>query len=129
MVPTRFQTRVVNIGNLPMGGNNPIRVQSMTNTDTLDTKATVAQAIRMITAGCEYVRISVPAIREAENLIHIKNELRKQGYSTPLIADVHFNPKIAEVAASIVEKVRINPGNYGGRRTEPGGSRIEDRGK
>ena len=118
MLPTRFLTRVVNIGNVPLGGNNPIRVQSMTNTDTRDTEATVSQAIRMIEAGCEYVRIAVPGIREAENLINIKNELRKRGYQTPLIADVHFNPKIAEIAAAIVEKVRINPGNYGGSGIE-----------
>jgi (E)-4-hydroxy-3-methylbut-2-enyl-diphosphate synthase len=84
----------------------------MTNTDTLDTNATVAQAIRMIVAGCEYVRIAVPGIMEAENLRNIKNELNRQGYQTPLIADVHFNPNIAEIAAAIVEKVRINPGNY-----------------
>jgi len=108
----RFKTRVVNIGGVPMGGENPIRVQSMTNTDTMDTNATVEQAIRMIDAGCEYVRIAVPGMREAENLRNIKAELRKRGYSTPLIADVHFNPKIAELAATIVEKVRINPGNY-----------------
>jgi (E)-4-hydroxy-3-methylbut-2-enyl-diphosphate synthase len=112
MINTRFPTRVVNIGNVPLGGNNPIRVQSMTNTDTLNTDATVIQAIRMIKAGCEYVRIAVPGIREAKNLQNIKNELRKRGYQTPLIADVHFNPNIAEIAAAIVEKVRINPGNY-----------------
>lgn len=112
MLPTRFPTRVINIGDVPLGGNYPIRVQSMTNTDTLDTEATVAQAIRMIEAGCEYVRMAVPGIREAENLKNIKNELRKCGFTTPLIADVHFNPNIAEIAARIVEKVRINPGNY-----------------
>jgi len=116
MIPFRFPTRIVNIGNVPLGGNNPIRVQSMTNTDTLDTDATVIQAIRMIEAGCEYVRIAVPGIREAENLQNIKNELRKRGYQTPLIADVHFNPNIAEIAAAIVEKVRINPGNYSAPR-------------
>jgi len=88
----------------------------MTNTDTLDTNATVAQAIRMIDAGCEYVRIAVPGIMEAENLRNIKNELHKRGYKTPLIADVHFNPNIAEIAAAIVEKVRINPGNYVDRK-------------
>ncbi len=112
MIPTRFRTHVVNIGTVPLGGNNPIRVQSMTNTNTLDTDATIAQAIRMIEAGCEYVRIGVPGMKDAENLKTIKNELRKRGYQTPLIADVHFNPNIAEIAASIVEKVRINPGNY-----------------
>jgi (E)-4-hydroxy-3-methylbut-2-enyl-diphosphate synthase len=94
----------------------------MTNTNTLDTDATVSQAIRMIEAGCEYVRIAVPGIRETENLRNIKGELRKQGYNTPLIADVHFNPNIAEIAASIVEKVRINPGNYVDKKKkyEPG---------
>ncbi|MCX6277063.1 MAG: (E)-4-hydroxy-3-methylbut-2-enyl-diphosphate synthase [Bacteroidetes bacterium] len=108
----RFPTRVVNIGDVPLGGDNPVRVQSMTNTDSLDTKATVAQAIRMIEAGCEYVRIAVPFMKEARNLREIKDELRRQGYKTPIIADVHFNAKIAEEAAAIVEKVRINPGNY-----------------
>jgi (E)-4-hydroxy-3-methylbut-2-enyl-diphosphate synthase len=125
MLPTRFPTRVVNIGSVPLGGNNPVRVQSMTNTDTLDTRATVDQAIRMIDAGCEYVRIAVPGTREAKNLRNIKNELHKRGYQTPLIADVHFNPNIAEVAATIVEKVRINPGNYVSRRSEVGGRRSE----
>ena len=95
-----------------MGGDYPVRVQSMTSTDTLDTKATVAQSIRMIEAGCEYVRIAVPRMREAENLREIKMELRRQGYKTPIVADVHYSPQIAEVAATIVEKVRINPGNY-----------------
>src|ERR1035437_9139303 len=116
MISSRFPTRVVNIGTIPLGGNNPIRVQSMTNTDTLDTNATVAQAIRMIDAGCEYVRIAVAGIMEAENLRNIKNELHKRGYKTPLIADVHFNPNIAEISAAIVEKVRINPGNYVDRK-------------
>lgn len=95
-----------------MGGGYPVRVQSMTSTSTLDTAATVAQSVRMIEAGCEYVRITVPTMKEAQNLMNIKEELRRQGYTTPLIADVHFNAKIAEVAAKIVEKVRINPGNY-----------------
>ncbi|MEI6899121.1 MAG: (E)-4-hydroxy-3-methylbut-2-enyl-diphosphate synthase, partial [Bacteroidota bacterium] len=108
----RFQTRVINIGNLPMGGDYPVRVQSMTNTDTKNTIATVEQAVRMIEAGCEYVRISVPGMKDAENLVRIKKELRDRGYQNPLIADVHFNPKIAEFAAKVVEKVRINPGNY-----------------
>jgi len=111
-IPSRFKTRVVHIGNLPMGGDYPVRVQSMTSTDTLDTKATVDQAIRMIEAGCEYIRIAVPGMKDAENLKEIKNALRRLGYQTPLIADVHFTPKIAEIAAVIVEKVRINPGNY-----------------
>lgn len=95
-----------------MGGSNPIRVQSMTTIDTMDTKGSVAQSIRMIEAGCEYVRITAPGIREAENLANIKKELRNQGYSTPIIADIHFTPNAAETAARHVEKVRINPGNY-----------------
>jgi len=97
----------------------------MTNTSSLDTDSTVAQAIRMIKVGCEYVRIAVPGIREAENLRNIKAELRKCGYQTPLIADVHFNPKIAEIAAGIVEKVRINPGNF--MKAEGRGWKSEDR--
>jgi (E)-4-hydroxy-3-methylbut-2-enyl-diphosphate synthase len=113
----RFKTRIVKIGNTALGGDNPIRIQSMTNTDTMNTDATVAQSIRMIEAGCEYVRITAPGVKEAENLANIKNELLKKGYQTPLIADIHFNPKTAEIAASIVEKVRINPGNYVDRNT------------
>ncbi len=109
---SRFATKEVFIGETPLGGNNPIRIQSMTNTNTLDTQATVAQCIRIIEAGGEYVRITAPAIRDAENLQNIKNELRTKGYKTPLVADIHFNPNVAEVAATIVEKIRINPGNY-----------------
>jgi (E)-4-hydroxy-3-methylbut-2-enyl-diphosphate synthase len=109
---SRFKTRVIHIGNIPMGGYFPIRIQSMTNTDTLDTIATVEQSIRLIEAGCEYVRITAPGIKEAENLARIKKELHHRGYETPLIADIHFNPAIAEIAAGIVEKIRINPGNY-----------------
>ena len=126
--PYRYKTRVVSVGNLSMGGDNPVRVQSMTNTDTLDTRSTVAQAIRMIEAGCEYVRIAVPYMREAENLREIKKELRLQGYHTPIIADVHFNAQIAEVAAAIVEKVRINPGNYLPSRVTRHASREESSG-
>ena len=88
----------------------------MTITDTMDTKATVEQTIRMVDAGCEYVRITAPSINEAKNLENIKNELRKRGYTVPLIADIHFTPNAAEVAARIVEKVRINPGNYAERK-------------
>ena len=84
----------------------------MTTTDTMNTLATVEQSIRMINAGCEYVRITAPSLNEAENLRKIKEELRKRGYKTPLIADIHFTPNAAELAARIVEKVRINPGNY-----------------
>src|SRR5450631_1005074 len=109
---SRYKTRVVNIGDVPLGGDNPIRIQSMTTTDTMDTKATVEQSIRMIDAGCEYVRITAPSIKEAKNLEDIKRELRLRGYNTPLIADIHFTPNAAEIAARIVEKVRVNPGNY-----------------
>ena len=116
---SRFKTRVVDIGGVPMGGNYPVRVQSMTNTDTLDTRSTLAQCVRMITAGCEYVRIAVPGIKEAENLKNIRKLLKKEGFDTPLIADVHFNPAIAELAARIVEKVRINPGTYTGKKGKP----------
>jgi (E)-4-hydroxy-3-methylbut-2-enyl-diphosphate synthase len=112
----RRKSRVVNIGDVPLGGDYPIRVQSMTTTDTLDTEGTVAQSIRMIDAGCEYVRITAPSIKEAENLQNIKNELRKRGYKTPLVADIHFTPNAAEVAACIVEKVRVNPGNYADKK-------------
>ncbi|MCB0724040.1 MAG: (E)-4-hydroxy-3-methylbut-2-enyl-diphosphate synthase [Ignavibacteriae bacterium] len=113
---SRFKTREVRIGNVPLGGNNPIRLQSMTTTDTMDTIATVEQSIRMIEAGSEYVRITAPSKNEAENLLNIKNELRKRGYDTPLIADIHFTPNAAEIAARIVEKVRVNPGNYADKK-------------
>jgi len=108
----RYETREVKIGSISMGGHNPIRIQSMTTTDTMDTAGTVAQTIRMVEAGCEYVRITAPSIREAANLAEIKKELRVRGYDVPLIADIHFTPNAAELAARIVEKVRINPGNY-----------------
>ncbi len=110
--PHRILTREVTIGALTIGGHNPIRIQTMTTTDTMDTAATVAQCIRCIQAGAELVRITAPSKKEAENLLHIKNELRKQGYTTPLVADIHFTPNAAEIAARIVEKVRVNPGNY-----------------
>lgn len=113
---SRYKTREVKIGNVPLGENNPIRVQSMTTTDTMDTIATVEQSIRIIEAGGEYVRITAPSINEAKNLQNIKNELRKRGYDTPLIADIHFTPNAAEVAARIVEKVRVNPGNYADKK-------------
>ncbi len=109
---SRFKTREVMVGNIGIGGNNPIRVQSMTTTDTMNTLATVEQSIKMIEAGCELVRITAPSKKEAENLKNIKEELSKRGYSTPIIADIHYTPKAAEIAANIVEKVRINPGNY-----------------
>lgn len=113
---SRYRTRVVNIGNVPLGADYPIRVQSMTTTDTMDTIATVEQSIRMIEAGSDYVRITAPAVKEANNLQNIKNELRKRGFNTPLIADIHFTPNAAEIAARIVEKVRVNPGNYADRK-------------
>jgi (E)-4-hydroxy-3-methylbut-2-enyl-diphosphate synthase len=108
----RLKTREVKIGNLLLGNNHPIRVQTMTTTDTMDTMATVEQSIRCIEAGAELVRITAPSKNEAENLQHIKDELRKRGYNTPLVADIHFTPNAAEIAARIVEKVRVNPGNY-----------------
>jgi (E)-4-hydroxy-3-methylbut-2-enyl-diphosphate synthase len=113
---SRFVTREVHIGDVPMGGNNPIRIQSMTTTDTMDTIGTVEQSIRMINAGCEYVRITAPSIKEAQNLAEIKKQLRSRGYTTPLVADIHFTPNAAEVAARIVEKVRVNPGNYADKK-------------
>ncbi len=108
----RLPTRVVKIGHLLLGAGHPIRIQTMTTTDTMDTLATVEQTIRCIEAGAEMVRITAPSKKEAENLQAIKDELRKRGYNTPLIADIHFTPNAAEIAARIVEKVRVNPGNY-----------------
>lgn len=108
----RLKTKEVRIGDLLLGNGHPIRVQTMTTTDTMDTLATVEQSIRCIEAGAELVRITAPSKKEAENLQAIKDELRKRGYHTPLVADIHFTPNAAEIAARIVEKVRVNPGNY-----------------
>ncbi|MEO7310532.1 MAG: (E)-4-hydroxy-3-methylbut-2-enyl-diphosphate synthase [Chitinophagaceae bacterium] len=108
----RLKTREVKVGNLLLGNGHPIRVQTMTTTDTMDTIATVEQTIRCIEAGAELVRITAPSKREAENLQLIKDELHRRGYTTPLVADIHFTPNAAEIAARIVEKVRVNPGNY-----------------
>lgn len=108
----RLATKEVKVGDLSLGNFNPIRVQTMTTTDTMDTLATVEQTIRCIEAGAELVRITAPSKKEAENLLLIKNELRKRGYHTPLVADIHFTPNAAEIAARIIEKVRVNPGNY-----------------
>jgi len=108
----RLKTKEVKIGDLLLGNFHPIRVQTMTTTDTMDTLATVEQSIRCIEAGAELVRITAPSKKEAENLLNIKNELKKRGYTTPLVADIHFTPNAAEIAARIVEKVRVNPGNY-----------------
>jgi len=113
---SRYKTREVKVGNLGFGGDNPIRVQSMTTTDTMDTQATVEESIRMIEAGCELVRITAPSKKEAHNLQNIKNELAKRGYNTPIVADIHYTPNAAEIAAKIVEKVRVNPGNYADKK-------------
>lgn len=112
----RYRTREVSIGHIPLGGDNPIRIQSMTTTDTMDTLATVEQSIRIIEAGADYVRITAPSRNEARNLEVIRNELRSRGYVAPLIADIHYTPNAAEIAARIVEKVRVNPGNYADKK-------------
>ncbi|MEJ7609625.1 MAG: (E)-4-hydroxy-3-methylbut-2-enyl-diphosphate synthase [Ferruginibacter sp.] len=108
----RLRTREVKVGKLLIGNNNPVRIQTMTTTDTMDTAATVAQSIRCIEAGAELVRITAPSKNEAENLRKISDELHQRGYDTPLVADIHFTPNAAEIAALIVDKVRVNPGNY-----------------
>ena len=113
---SRVLTKEVQIGTLRLGGSNPIRVQSMTTTDTMDTECSVAQSIRMIDAGCELVRLTAPSRNEAENLKNIKEALVQKGYHTPLVADIHFTPNAAEIAAKIVEKVRVNPGNYADKK-------------
>jgi (E)-4-hydroxy-3-methylbut-2-enyl-diphosphate synthase len=113
---TRVLTQEVQIGTLSLGGQNPIRVQSMTTTDTMDTEGSVEQSIRMIDAGCELVRLTAPSKNEAENLKNIKAALVQRGYNTPLVADIHFTPNAAEIAAGIVEKVRVNPGNYADKK-------------
>lgn len=108
----RRRTVEVQVGNLPMGGDNPVRVQSMCTTSTMDTEGCIAQIKRIVDAGGEYVRLTTQGIREAENLKNIKEGLRRDGYTVPIIADVHFNAKVADVAALYADKVRINPGNY-----------------
>jgi (E)-4-hydroxy-3-methylbut-2-enyl-diphosphate synthase len=113
---SRRKTITVKIGDLPMGSDYPIRVQSMTTIDTMDTIGSVEQTIRMIESGCEYVRITAPSVKEAQNLDNIRKELRVRGYSVPLIADIHFTPNAAELAARLVEKVRVNPGNYADKK-------------
>ena len=116
---TEYSRRITNqvrLGDLYMGSDYPIRVQSMTTIDTMDTIGSVEQTIRMIESGCEIVRITAPSVKEAQNLENIRNELRKRGYKTPLVADIHFTPNAAELAARIVEKVRINPGNYADKK-------------
>ena len=113
---SRWLTREVTIGDIPMGGHHPIRIQSMTTIDTMDTLGSIEQTIRMVDAGSEYVRITAPSIKEARNLEEIKKGLVARGYNVPLVADIHFTPNAAEVAARIVEKVRINPGNYADKK-------------
>ena len=113
---SRFKTREVLVGNLGIGGDNPIRIQSMTTTDTMDTQKSIDQSIKMINSGCEIVRLTAPSIRDAKNLYNIKNGLIQKGYNTPLVADVHFTPNAAIEAAKIVEKVRINPGNFSDKK-------------
>ncbi len=115
-LPRRRPTRVVRVGDVAIGGENPIRVQSMTTSDTLDTKATADQAERLFAAGCEIVRITAPSLREAENLAAIHAELARRGVRVPLVADIHYTPNAALVAAQHVEKVRINPGNYADKK-------------
>lgn len=112
----RRETIEVNIGGVPLGAANPIRVQSMTTVDTMDTEGSIAQSIRMVESGCEYVRITAPSIKEAQNLEEIRKGLRAKGYQVPLVADIHFTPNAAELAAKIVEKVRVNPGNYADKK-------------
>ena len=116
MTGMSFRTRIIKAGSLEIGGTLPVRIQSMTNTDTLDTASSVSQCIRIIEAGGELVRLTAQGAREAENLANIRRELRRAGFDTPLCADIHFNPAAAEIAARIVEKVRINPGNYADKR-------------
>ncbi len=113
---TRFKTIEVKVGPIAIGGKNPIHIQSMTTANTMNTSATVDESIRMIDAGCKLVRITAPSKKDAENLSNIKNELRLKGYKTPLVADIHYTPNAAEIAAKIVEKVRINPGNYADKK-------------
>ncbi|MCZ6693224.1 MAG: flavodoxin-dependent (E)-4-hydroxy-3-methylbut-2-enyl-diphosphate synthase, partial [Bacteroidetes bacterium] len=113
---SRRNTREVYIGNIPMGADHPIRIQSMTTVDTMDTMGSVDQVLRMVDSGCEYVRITAPSLKEAQNLENIKKQLRQVGCNVPLIADIHFTPNAAELAARIVEKVRVNPGNYADKK-------------
>lgn len=108
----RRKTGVVHIGGTPLGGDFPIRVQSMTNTSTMDTDACVAQTLRIAEAGGDYVRLTTQGVREAENMRLINTGVREAGCNVPLVADVHFNPKVADAAALYAEKVRVNPGNY-----------------
>ncbi len=113
---TPYVSKSILIGSIPLGGTHPVRIQSMTNTNTLDTRASVAQCIKIIEAGADFIRLTAQGVREAKNLENIRKELHKAGFNTPLIADIHFNPAAAETAAQLVEKIRINPGNYADKR-------------
>jgi len=112
----RLKTVEVNVGNINFGGGNPIRLQSMTTTDTMDTELSIEQAIRMIDAGCELVRYTAPSKKEAENLKAIRQGLDTRGYKAPIVADIHFTPNAAEVAALHIEKIRVNHGNYADKK-------------
>lgn len=116
LIRKRYPTREITVGNLKLGADNPIRLQSMTTADTMNTQESVDQSIRMIDAGCELVRLTAPSKKEAENLGVIRRILNEQGYFTPLVADIHFTPNAAEVAAKLIEKVRVNPGNYADKK-------------
>ena len=107
-----ISSKVVYIGDIPLGGQNPIRVQSMTNTNTLDSQATIDQSKKIIEAGADYIRITTPKVKDAENLVEIKKQLKKSGFNTPIIADIHYSSRVALIAAGSVEKIRINPGNF-----------------
>src|SRR5690554_6559907 len=113
---TRLKTHTVNVGQLGIGGENPIRIQSMTTCDTMDTEGSIEESICMIDVGCELVRLTAPSKKEAYNLAEIKKGLKERGYDTPLVADIHFTPNAAEIAAGIVEKVLVNPGNYADKK-------------
>ncbi|MFP8877404.1 MAG: flavodoxin-dependent (E)-4-hydroxy-3-methylbut-2-enyl-diphosphate synthase, partial [Myxococcota bacterium] len=114
--PQRRPTRVVQVGDVAVGGANPIRVQSMTTTDTLDTAASVEQVAELVEVGCEIVRITAPSLKEAKNLANIAAELKRRGLRVPLVADIHFTPRAALVAVEHVDKIRINPGNFADKK-------------
>ena len=113
---SRLKTHEVTVGKIGIGEKNPIRVQSMTTCDTMDTQGSIEESIRIIDVGCELVRLTAPSKKEAYNLAEIKKGLLEKGYDTPLVADIHFTPNAAEIAAGIVEKVRVNPGNYADKK-------------
>ena len=113
---SRVNTREVLVGNVGIGAQNPIRIQSMTTTDTMNTKESINQSIKMIKSGCEIIRLTAPSIKDARNLYNIKNGLIQKGYNVPLVADIHFTPNAAIEAAKIIEKVRINPGNFSDKK-------------